>query len=92
MPQAEQPPLTGLEWLWNAWNDLNTCRYIGMDVGPIPWSSVDSYARRHFLTETEFDLLWHCVRHLERVYRGHVENERKRKDHGRHSKERKARR
>lgn len=78
--------MTGLEWIWAAWNDLSTCRQIGMDLGPVPWDVVDRYAVRHELDEDDYELLWAAVKALDRVHREHLENERKHTSHASHTK------
>lgn len=40
-------------WVWQAFNELQTCRPIGMSVGPIPWVAIDAYARAKDIAETE---------------------------------------
>lgn len=30
-----------------AWNDLSTCRPIGMTTGPIPWTAIASWCEWH---------------------------------------------
>ena len=86
------PDTTGLEWLWSAWNDLNSCRSIGMGVGPIPWSAADRYAQAAGLDGDEFILLWRCIGKLETIYQDHLKerSERRAKQHG--DSKRKARR
>ena len=75
---APDPPSSvGVEWILTAWNALNTCRPVGMDVGAIPWTAANDYANRLRLTDDEFDLLWYCFERLERIHREHRENERR---------------
>jgi len=41
------PALRDIEWdLWEAYHHLATCRHIGMDYGPIPWTAIQVYADR----------------------------------------------
>jgi hypothetical protein len=37
------PDITGYEWVFEAFTDLTTCRSIGMGIGPIPWTAVQTY-------------------------------------------------
>ena len=73
-----KPRIDGVEWLWEAWVTLGTCRSIGMEPGPIPWTAINDYAQRYGLCDDEFEELCYCVQHLEREYREHVAQTRKR--------------
>jgi hypothetical protein len=56
---------------WQAFAELRTDRPVGFDVGAIPWSSIDAYARRHAIEADEFPRLVSLIRALdlaERVY------------------------
>ncbi len=72
----ERPSIAGVEWLWEAWLDLGTCRPIGMDAGPIPWTAVNDYALRYGLTTDEMDELWVCVRRLDHERYKHANQQR----------------
>jgi hypothetical protein len=48
-----------------AWSDLNTCRYIGMAVGMIPWTAIDAWADRHGLDQESALLLIDVIRLLD---------------------------
>lgn len=78
------PEMLGVEWIWKAWNDLNSCRSLGMGVGPIPWSAVDRYAQAVGLDGDEFVLLWRCSMRLEKIYQDHLKekSDRRAKKHG----------
>lgn len=39
----------GLEWYYEAFGKLTTCRSIGMGAGPIPWLAMDAYGKRYGL-------------------------------------------
>jgi hypothetical protein len=39
-----------------AWNEVSTCRAIGMSIGPVPVSAIDSWCDRHGL---DFDVAEH---------------------------------
>lgn len=47
--------LPGLELYLNAFWDLNSCRQIGMDVGPIPWTAIQKYAIMLFDSPVEIE-------------------------------------
>ena len=61
--------VTGLEWLWAAFYDLTSCRSIGMEAGPIPWTAIQHYAEAHRLDEEETYTLHAVVRHMDEVLR-----------------------
>lgn len=49
--------------------DLGTDRQLGMAVGPIPWSSIDRWGRRHGCVDPdEFDDLVAIIRAVDSVY------------------------
>ena len=68
-----KPTILGLEWLWFAYWDLNTCRSIGMDVGQIPWTAVMQYVQHYGYSEYEQDLLKYCILVLDKVQSDHRE-------------------
>ncbi len=42
---ADEPAIDDVERVYlKAFIDLQTCRQIGMDVGPIPWDAIRDYA------------------------------------------------
>jgi hypothetical protein len=73
VPAIEQRPTTlGLEWIWEAYINLNTCRQIGMSVGPIPWSAVEQYVVSHRLSDDEAYVLHMSIREMDSVYLEHM--------------------
>lgn len=60
--------LPGLEVYYEAFCELSTCRQTGMGVGPIPWTAVDSYARRNGFEGEGFDYLLRMVRALDDTF------------------------
>jgi hypothetical protein len=50
---------------WQCFNDLQSDRPVGMDVGAIPWSSIDQWARRYAIPDDEFPVLAHVIRRLD---------------------------
>jgi hypothetical protein len=49
-----------LEWYYEAFGKLTTCRSVGMGPGPIPWTAVREYCAYHGLDEddqAEFEYL-----------------------------------
>ncbi len=54
----ERPDLfPGLALYWRAFNELSTDRPLGAmgGRGPIPWTAISEWARRHHLPDGEFD-------------------------------------
>ena len=80
VPALDNRPVTiGLNWLWEAFMDLTTCRPIGMGVGPIPWTAIQTYAESERLDPEETWTLHQVIRHMDQVYLEHTH----RKDSGR---------
>ena len=62
------PDITGIEWVWEAFIDLSTCRPPAFEgINPIPWSVVREWANHNYLEDFDFDLLWHCVKKLDLI-------------------------
>lgn len=53
-----KPDIAGLEWIWEAFWKLSTCRSFGMGAGPIPWWVINKYAMDECDT-------WEGVQHFE---------------------------
>jgi len=60
--------LPGLDFYFTAFNELTTCRAIGMGVGPIPWNVVQEYADRQGLDDEERQCLLHLLRAMDNAY------------------------
>ncbi len=60
----EKPEVRPDLWLyWEAYLDLTGTRTVGFGIGPIPWTAIDGFARRHGLNgPDEFltlkDIVW----------------------------------
>jgi len=53
-----KPQLTlGLSFMYKAFRELSTDRKIGMAEGPITWSSMNSYAKRHNILDFDYFVL-----------------------------------
>lgn len=53
--------------------ELNTDRQFGMSVGPIPFSAIDAYARRHGVDDPDEFALWvRMIRLCDRVFIEHM--------------------
>lgn len=64
----DRPNPVGYEWLWQAFNDLNTCRTYGMGPGPIPWTAIEQYAQSHRMDVEDTWMLHRVIRHLDSVW------------------------
>lgn len=60
--------MPGLDFYFVAFNELTTCRAIGMGVGPIPWTSIQEYADRAELDSDERDNLTYLIRAMDNAY------------------------
>ena len=62
----------GNEWLFDAWATLDTCRSIGMAMGPIPWTAAAEYARHKGLDDEGFYILWGVIHRADTAYRSEL--------------------
>ena len=60
--------LPGLELYYDAFLDLNSCRQLGMGVGPIPWMAVSDYAVAMGLSREQTEDLHHHMRAMDNAY------------------------
>lgn len=66
---SNKPQLNvGLEVYWKAFVELSADRGIGMAEGPIPWSSMNSWAIRHDIWGYDFDRFVAVLRGLDEAY------------------------
>ncbi|MEO7095149.1 MAG: hypothetical protein ABI175_17950, partial [Polyangiales bacterium] len=63
--EAEPPQTDAMGVVLNAWNDLSTCRQVGMSEGWIPWTAADRWCTRHGLDDDESRVLWRVIRKLD---------------------------
>lgn len=71
---ANAPRLTaGLELFYNAFQDLASCRSLGMSLGPIPWTAIDHYCQRFDIIGLQEEDLFYHVEKLDKTYRDEVE-------------------
>lgn len=71
--------LTGLDIYWDAYVALSTCRppaFAG--VMPIPWASVDAYARAQDFDEEQHYRLWYCVSMMDKEFTRYVKSKEER--------------
>jgi hypothetical protein len=67
----------GMSFYYIAFNDLSTCRAVGMSPGPIPWTAVREYASQYDLDEVEFETLVIVINHMDVVFLDHVNKKKK---------------
>lgn len=59
-----------LNSVWRAYHALRTDRQVGMDMGPIMFSSIDRYARRYSIDDLdEFERFMALIRALDHAER-----------------------
>lgn len=58
----------GDEFYLGAFNDLSTCRPVGLSLGPIPWRDIIDYARYHGLDRLMTDFFLRVMRGMDTVY------------------------
>lgn len=72
--------LPGLQFYYQAFLDLSTCRPLGMSEGPIPWSALNTYAEREGLTDDDYDRFSSLIRAMDAAYLGHRDKKREAKE------------
>lgn len=66
---ANKPKLLpGLDFYYNAFNALSSCRDMAFGVGRIPWTAANAYGLRYRLNLDEFDRFWDLICRLDSVY------------------------
>lgn len=74
-----KPDIVGLEWIWEAFWKLSTCRQVGMGVGAIPWVAIDRYAIREGLTWEESQHFEFCIMSMDREFLEHQDKQTEKK-------------
>lgn len=69
--------LPGLEFYFKAFFELSTCRSIGMDIGPVPYTAISEYANRHGMNNDVFPILLTFIRGMDNAYIKWQESKRK---------------
>lgn len=54
--------LPGLEFYLEAYLDLCSDKQFGFGEGPVPWSAIDTYAKRYDIEGDDFDRLVNVIR------------------------------
>jgi hypothetical protein len=67
--------LLGLEFYYNAFQDLSSCRSVGMGLGPIPWTAMNDYCRSYGIRGEQREDFFHHVSALDDKYREYVNKE-----------------
>lgn len=77
-PWLDKPTMKGRDaWYLEAFGELSTCRAIGMDVGPIPWSAIVQYVdRQRIEADWEFNTV---IRSMDSEYLKFVRDQREKK-------------
>lgn len=70
---------TGMAFYYMAFNDLSTCRAVGMSPGPIPWTAIREYAIQYDLDEVDFETLVIVINHMDVVFLEHLNKKKPKK-------------
>lgn len=60
--------MPGLGLYYEAFCRLDSCRPIGMSLGPIPWNYIDDYCDRTTVDGDQRDAMHHHVRAMDNAY------------------------
>ena len=69
-------PQRHLLFEWMAFAELRTDRPVGIDIGAIPWSSLNAFALRHGIEGDDFEHFSHVVRELDAAERNYGKDHR----------------
>lgn len=71
----DEPDLApGLGWYLDAFAELASCRPMAMSgIGPIPWTALDTYARRHGIAGEAFETFALLIAALDTAWLAHIE-------------------
>jgi hypothetical protein len=58
----------GNELFFSAFFELDSDRQFGMSIGPIPWRSINEYAKEYHFDEWQRELLFYSIQKLDKVY------------------------
>lgn len=63
---AQPPHDDAMGVVFNAWNDLSTCRPVGFGgEGRIPWTACDRWCERHDMDDDAARILWTVIARLD---------------------------
>jgi len=64
----------GLEWAYQSYAKLTTCRSMGMECpGPIPWTAINDFCIREGISGDEQDELEYLIGKMDEAYLKYVE-------------------
>lgn len=74
----DEPELApGLGWYLDAFAELGSCRPMAMSaIGPIPWTALDAYGRRHGIAGEAFEDFALLIGALDAAWLAHIEERR----------------
>lgn len=72
--------ILGLEFAWNAYWDLCSCRDYGFGSGPIPWTAILDYCRAHELDSDDREDFIYLIRAMDKAHLGYIDAEREKKN------------
>lgn len=69
---ANAPDLwPGLEFYWSAFWALDSCRAMGMSVGPIPWTAIEQWCDAKEVDDEERETVHYLIRRMDIAYLAH---------------------
>lgn len=77
---AQEEELDAWQWFWLlAFRRLNSCRPVGMGVGPIPWTAIHQYALAEHMDSFGETVLEAIISRMDNVYLEHYAEEQERR-------------
>lgn len=65
--------ILGLEFYYNAFEDLSSCRELGFGVGPIPWTAMKDYCHEYDITgDDDLEDFFYFIRQMDNAYLAHM--------------------
>lgn len=64
----------GLEFYYQAFVELNSCRMQGMSEGPIPWTAIEQYCQLKDITGHQKEDLFTHIEEMDAAYLQHGAN------------------
>ncbi len=61
----------GLDFFFKAWLELGSCRAVGMEEGPIPWSVIRTYCNEYDIVGELREDMFYLVRSMDNAYLDH---------------------
>jgi hypothetical protein len=55
-------------WVFEAFQELGTCRNVGFSIGQIPWTAIHEYANRYGIVGDDFDELNYLIRSMDDAF------------------------